>query len=191
MHGGDALMPEPEARPRVGISSCLLGEKVRYNGADKRDAFLLDALGDHVEWVPVCPEVETGMGTPREPVYLVRASDGIRLLTVNTRVDYTAAMRAWAEPRLDELAAARISGYVLKKNSPSCGREGVAAFTVDGRPAGTESGLFAEVLRRRFPDLPIEEEDALHDASVCEAFLRRVRAYHGHVAHRPHLGRGV
>ena len=167
----------PEPRPRVGISSCLLGAKVRYNGADKRDAFLLDALTDRVEWVPVCPEVEVGMGTPREPVQLVRIGGGIRMLTVNTRIDHTASMTAWAEGKLEELARPQISGYVLKKHSPSCGKDAVPVFSPEGAPSSPDAGLFAAALRRRFPTLPVEEEDALHDLAACEAFLQRVRIY--------------
>jgi uncharacterized protein YbbK (DUF523 family) len=165
------------ARPCVGISSCLLGQKVRYNGADKRDAVLLDALRERVEWVPVCPEVEVGMGTPREPVQLVRTAGAIRMLTVHSRVDHTPAMREWAEQRLDELARLGLAGYVLKKHSPSCGRESVPVFSADGRTLEAGSGLFAEALIRRFPGLPIEEEDALHDAAAIARFLARIREY--------------
>jgi len=169
-----------DSRPRLGISSCLLGLKVRYNGADKRDALLIEALGDQVEWVAVCPEVEVGMGTPREPVQLVAGAGGVRMLTVNSRIDYTTAMTSWGERRLDELAGLHISGYVLKQNSPSCGKEGVAVFSADRRPLSSGRGLFADALLRRFPGLPIEQEDALCDVEAIETFLQRVRAYHQH-----------
>ena len=166
-----------DSRPRVGISACLLGEKVRYNGADKRDQVLLAVLGDRVEWVPVCPEVEVGMGTPREPVQLVKMVGGIRMLTVTTRIDFTEAMNAWAARRLDALAQLRLSGYVLKSRSPSCGLA-VATFSERGDPLPLARGLFADALLRRFPDLPVEEEDALHDPQAIEAFLRCVRRFH-------------
>src|SRR5512145_1619566 len=109
---------------RIGVSSCLLGERVRYNAEHKRAAWL-DAMTPHVEWVPVCPEVEVGMGVPREPVRLERTGAGTRIVTVGTRVDHTPAMRAWAAPRIEALVADGICGYVLKKDSPSCGLAGV------------------------------------------------------------------
>lgn len=153
-------------KPRVGISSCLLGERVRYDGGHKRDAWLVDVLGADVEWVPVCPEVEAGFGTPREPVDMVRRADGVRLLmAVHTNRDLTAPMRRFIERRIEELAVARLSGYVLKAGSPSCGLD-------------EEPGLFAEALLTRFPDLPIEDERRLADPERRRQFVARVFAYH-------------
>ena len=172
-------------RPRVGISACLLGEKVRYDGGDKRDPALLDMLGPHVEWVPVCPEVEVGMGTPREPVHLVRLSDSVRMLTTQTRIDYTDAMASWAERRLDDLNHRRISGYILKKNSPSCGKDSVKVFEENGRLSANGRGLFTQALMQRFPGLPIEEEDRLHDPHAIQSFLERVLAYERRAASLP------
>src|SRR5512133_3246689 len=110
---------------RIGVSSCLLGQKVRFDGGHKRDAFLVDTFGRHVEWVPVCPEVEVGMGTPREPIRLVRHGAAVRLLGVKSAIDHTQAMRQWAARRADELASEDLDGYILKKDSPSCGMERV------------------------------------------------------------------
>ena len=170
-------MAPREVRPRVGISTCLLGEKVRYDGSDKRDAMVLEFLGRRVEWVAVCPEVEVGMGTPREPVQLVRGEQGIRLVTVDTRIDYTDAMKTWGERRLDDLERQQISGYILKKNSPSCGKAAVKLFELEQPPSHTGRGLFADALLRRFPNLPVREEDELHDLHALHAFLDSVLRY--------------
>jgi len=169
--------PTPDDRPRIGISACLLGDEVRFDGGNKRDVFLADVLGPHVEFVRVCPEVEVGMGTPRETLRLVRDSDGgVRMVTTRTGVDHTDAMTAWARERLQQLAAERLSGYVLKKDSPSCGMERVKVF--GGRlPQRNGRGIFADALLTRFPDLPVEEEGRLSDPHLRENFIERVFAY--------------
>jgi len=100
---------------RIGISACLLGQEVRFDGGHKRDAFLTDVLGKHVEWVPVCPEVEVGMGTPRETLRLVRDNGITRMVTTGTGVDYTERMNTWSKRRVAELVRADLDGYVLKK----------------------------------------------------------------------------
>jgi uncharacterized protein YbgA (DUF1722 family)/uncharacterized protein YbbK (DUF523 family) len=164
---------------RVGISSCLLGQEVRFDGGHKRDRFLTDVLGPHVEWVPVCPEVEVGMGTPRETLRLVRHGGGTRMITTRTGVDHTEGMNGWARRRVEALAKERLSGYVLKKDSPSCGMERVKVYRADGgMPSREGRGLFAEALLARFPDLPVEEEGRLEDARLRENFIERVFAYH-------------
>jgi uncharacterized protein YbgA (DUF1722 family)/uncharacterized protein YbbK (DUF523 family) len=163
---------------RIGISSCLLGEQVRFDGGHKRDAFLTDILGKHVDWVPVCPEIEVGMGTPRETLRLVRMAGTTRMITTRTGIDHTDAMRAWARKRVDALAREDLSGYVLKKDSPSCGMERVKVYGPDGSmPARTGRGLFAEVLIDRFPQLPVEEEGRLLDDRLRENFIERVFAF--------------
>jgi uncharacterized protein YbgA (DUF1722 family)/uncharacterized protein YbbK (DUF523 family) len=158
----------------VGISSCLLGQAVRYDGGHKRDLFLIDVLGPLVEWVPVCPEMEAGFGTPREPMRLVRRGEDIRLLTVTTKRDATAQMHEAIAGRMHALAGQDLSGYVLKRNSPSCGAQGVTLYDEDGVPVGTGEGMFASALGERFPLLPIEEEDRLSDPQVSGNFLERV-----------------
>src|SRR5262245_45191823 len=167
------------SRVRIGISACLLGEEVRYDGGHKRASFLIDKLGPRVEWVPVCPEVEMGMGTPREPIQLVRVegSRALRLITTHTGIDHTDAMNAWAEQRLDELARAALSGYILKKDSPSCGMDAVKTFGANGAMERSGRGLFASALLARFPSLPVEEEGRLADQKVLEEFIGRVFAY--------------
>jgi uncharacterized protein YbbK (DUF523 family) len=164
-------------RPRLGISACLLGDEVRYDGGHKRNAFLVDVLGARVEWVRVCPEVEVGMGTPRETLHLVRQSGGIRMVTTRTGLDYTDAMEAWASRRVDALAGERLSGYILKKDSPSCGLERVALFDPEGHPVGEGRGLFAQELVTKFPDLPVEDEGRLAHPHIRDEFIERVFAY--------------
>lgn len=164
-------------KPRLGISACLLGEEVRFDGGHKRDAFLTTTLGPHVHWVRVCPEVEVGMGTPRETLRLVRHGDSVRMMTTRTGIDHTDAMEAWARRAVEMLAREDLSGYVLKKDSPSCGMERVKVFRADGTPARDGRGLFAEALLRRFPELPVEEEGRLSDPQLRENFIERVFAY--------------
>ena len=170
--------PEPDDRPRLGISACLLGDQVRFDGGHKRDPFLVEILSPHVCWVRVCPEVEVGMGTPRETLRLERRDDGgIRMVTTRTGIDHTAAMSAWARKRLTELEREQLSGYVLKKDSPSCGMERVKVFGVSGMPERTGRGIFADALLQRFPNLPVEEEGRLMDPRLRENFIERVFAY--------------
>ncbi len=172
------LLPESAAPVlRVGVSACLLGEKVRFDGGHKRDGFLADTLGRFVEWVPVCPEVEAGLGTPREPIRLTRREGQTRLVTVKTGVDHTARMADYARRKVGALAALDLSGYVLKKDSPSCGMERVKVYDVHGSPARTGRGVFAEALLARHPDLPVEEEGRLSDPRLRENFVERVFAY--------------
>ena len=166
------------SRPiRIGISACLLGEAVRFDGGHKRDPFLTGTFGRFVDWVPVCPEVECGLGTPRESMRLVRTEDGIRLLTVRTSVDLTPRMEAFARARVAQLASEELCGYVLKKDSPSCGLERVRLYDPHGSPTRTGQGLFAAALVERFPDLPIEEEGRLSDPRLRENFVERVFGY--------------
>jgi uncharacterized protein YbbK (DUF523 family) len=174
--------PNQSGRPRVGISACLLGDKVRHDGGDKRDAFLVEILGQEVDWVRVCPEVEVGMGTPRETLHLVRENGRVRMKTTATATDYTAAMEAWAARRLEELARQNLSGYVLKKNSPSCGPTEIAIYDSSGARVEQGAGLFAEALMRRFPGLPVEDEGRLTQPDVREAFVRRVFEWHNRKA---------
>lgn len=163
---------------RLGISACLLGQEVRFDGGHKRDPFLMNVLGAHVQWVPVCPEVEMGLGTPRETLRLVRVGGSTRMVTTRTSVDHTDGMQAWSARRLDELAREDLSGYVLKKDSPSCGMERVKLYDgAGGMPARTGRGLFAEALLARLPLLPVEEEGRLGDARLRENFVERIFAY--------------
>jgi uncharacterized protein YbgA (DUF1722 family)/uncharacterized protein YbbK (DUF523 family) len=161
----------------VGVSSCLLGQEVRFDGGHKRDRYLTDVLSPYFEWVPVCPEVEVGMSTPRPAVRLVRRGDEVRMLEPESGKDWTRAMQSWARKRLRGLAALELCGYVLKANSPSCGMERVRLYGATGMPARSGTGIFAAELLRRFSALPVEEEGRLHDARLRESFIERVFAY--------------
>src|SRR5262249_25167050 len=159
---------------RLGISACLLGHEVRYDGGHKRDAFLTDTLGGWVEWVPVCPEVELGLGVPRETIRLEGDARAPRLLAPRSGRDHTEAMARLARGRADELARLDLDGYVLKKDSPSCGMERVRVWGAPGRPG---VGAFARVLMERLPLLPVEEEGRLRDPGLRENFVERLFAH--------------
>lgn len=166
-----------DAPVRLGVSACLLGERVRWDGGHKRDRFLTGALARHVTWVPVCPEMAIGLGVPRETVRLETSGRGLRMVAPVSGKDHTAAMRRWARAHLGELAQARLHGFVLKEGSPSCGLFGVRVRRAGGRTRRDGRGLFARELTARFAALPVEEEGRLADARVREAFLERVFAY--------------
>jgi uncharacterized protein YbbK (DUF523 family) len=185
---------------RIGVSSCLLGDEVRYDGGHKRQAFLIEELGPHVEWVRVCPEVEVGMGVPREPVDLVvrpedSAAGGVSLRGRWSGRDWTREMGTYALARLGMLAFHDLSGYVLKSRSPSCGKEGVPVFPGlrapgdSAEPIRTAPGLFAAALLRRFPDLPVEEESRLADPACRREFIGRVVDHHRRLLERRGLSR--
>lgn len=161
---------------RLGISSCLLGELVRYDGGHKRDRFLVDTLGPYVEWVPVCPEMEVGMGVPRESIRLERNAGAVRLVALKSQQDHTDAMGKWARKRLTELAKEDLCGYILKSRSPTCGMERVAVYDESEVPSKEGVGAFARPLLERFPDLPVEEEGRLHDPKLRENFIERIFA---------------
>jgi len=163
---------------RIGVSSCLLGNSVRFDGGHKRDLFLVDTFGPYVEWVPVCPEVEVGMPIPRPTLRLQQQSDGeIHLVCPRDGSDHTDAMHRYAQRRAQELERHELCGYVLKKDSPSCGMERVKVYTEAGMPARSGRGLFATALMERFPYLPVEEEGRLNDPVLRESFIERVFAY--------------
>ena len=168
-------------RIRVGISSCLLGEKVRFDGGHKREPFLTDTLARHVEWVPICPEVEMGLGTPRETLRLMRQAPGepLRMVTTKTAIDHTDGMNNWSRGRLEQLARDEpdLCGYVLKKDSPSCGMLRVKTYGGGAMPERNGVGLYASALLRRFPLLPVEEEGRLSDPRLRENFIERVYSY--------------
>jgi len=181
-------------RFRVGISSCLLGQEVRWNAAHKRDSWLVETLGPFVEWVPVCPELELGLGVPREPIRLEGDPRAPRLVGRESRTDLTSDMEAFAARRVEALAALDLCGYVLKSDSPTCGMERVKVHgPAAGRPkAGV--GLFARALMDRLPLLPVEEEGRLHDPGLRESFIERVFAFRrlrDLLAPRPTAGRLV
>jgi len=176
-----------EPRIRVGISACLLGQEVRYDGGHKRCRPVTDTLGRIFEWVPVCPEVELGLGVPRETLRLEGRAGSPRLVFRDTGGDITDRMNAWSRRRLKHLERLDLSGFVLKSRSPSCGMSRVKVFTAGapGRPSLRGVGLFARVLMDRFPLLPVEEEGRLSERAARDGFVERVLAYRRRRDRRP------
>jgi uncharacterized protein YbgA (DUF1722 family)/uncharacterized protein YbbK (DUF523 family) len=172
---GSDLSRDPPIR--LGISTCLLGERVRYDGGHQLDRYLVHTLGRYVEWVPVCPETECGLPTPREAMRLVGDSEHPRLVTIKTGIDHTDRMIAWARERVEQLAQEGLHGFVFKKNSPSSGLYRVKVYNEHGMSERVGTGLFAAAFQRRFPLLPLEEEGRLNDARLRENFIERVFAY--------------
>lgn len=164
-------------RIRLGISSCLLGERVRYDGGHKLDHYLKNILGQHVEWVGVCPEVESGLAVPREAMRLVGDKDSSVLIEARTNIDHTGRMLHWATRRLKGLEQEGLCGFVFKSKSPSCGMRGVKVHRPLGAPAPNGMGVFAQVFIKRFPALPVDDEGRLQDLGRRENFIERVFVY--------------
>ncbi|MDY0038826.1 MAG: DUF523 and DUF1722 domain-containing protein [Desulforhabdus sp.] len=158
---------------KLGISTCLLGEPVRYDGGHKLDRFLRDTLGQYVQYVPVCPEAECGFGVPRESMHLEGDPQAPRLVTTRSRRDVTEPMRSWAEKRVVELEQDELCGFIFKSNSPSSGMERVKIFA-NGTARKTGVGIFAGIFMKHFPLLPVEEEGRLHDPHLRESFIERI-----------------
>jgi uncharacterized protein YbgA (DUF1722 family)/uncharacterized protein YbbK (DUF523 family) len=161
---------------KMGISACLLGESVRYDGGHKLDRFLKDTLGKWVEYVPVCPEVEYGLSIPREALHLAGDVQSPRLVTVRSGVDHTDGMLGWARKRVAELEKEELCGFIFKAKSPSSGMERVLVYPRSGIPVKKGVGLFAGVFMKHFPLLPVEDEGRLHDPGLRENFIERVFA---------------
>ncbi len=166
------------SKPRIGISSCLLGNKVRHDGGHKHEPYITQTLGRHVEWVPVCPELEVGMGVPRETVRLVGSPANPRMIADKSDKDWTLEMQSYAQERVRRLEGMNLSGYILKKNSPSCGMERVRIYGSKGTPNRQGRGLFAQTLMTKLPLLPVEEEGRLCDPGLRENFIERVFGYY-------------
>ena len=171
----DATSPSPNA-VRVAVSACLLGREVRFNGGHKRDPFVVEQLGRYLSWVPVCPEVEIGLGVPRESLRLVGDVRQPRLVGSSSGRDHTEAMQAHAEKTAADLAPLELHGYIFKKDSPSCGLSRVRVYNAHGIPSRQGAGAFASRMRTLFPMLPMEEEGPLHDPVIRENFVERVFA---------------
>lgn len=162
---------------RLGISTCLLGEPVRYDGGHKLDHFLTDELGRYVEYVPVCPEVECGLPVPRESMRLEGDPGSPRLLTTRSRIDHTDRMLEWAKQRIQALESQDLSGFIFKSNSPSSGMERVRIYDHNGVPKKVGRGLFAGSFMDHFPLMPVEDEGRLHDPGIRENFIERIFIY--------------
>jgi len=170
------MSTDSQSRIPVGISSCLLGESVRYDGGHKRNAYLVDVLGRYFEYVAYCPEVAIGLGTPRPPIRLSGDAASPRAVGIkDPQLDVTDALSEYARSVLDK--ASRLRGYVFKRGSPSCGMERVKVYTPEGMPGGTSSGIYAGTVMRVLPTLPIEEEGRLSDPVLRESFVTRVYVY--------------
>jgi len=161
-------------RIRLGISGCLLGDKVRYDGGHRRDSLILDAFRRHIDWVPVCPEVACGLPVPREAIRLVESAESPRLMTLRTGKDITKRMLMWARRRVVELEQENLCGIVLKSKSPSCGMARVKVRDAHGNVRKIGVGLFAREFVKHFPLLPVEEEYRLHDPALRENFIERI-----------------
>lgn len=167
------MSSETPSRIPIGVSSCLLGQSVRYDGGHKRNAYLVDVLGEYFEYVPYCPEVAIGLGTPRPPIRLTGDPASPRAVGIkNPQLDVSDALRAYAGSVVAD--APRLCGYLLKRGSPSCGMERVKVYDANGMPAGSASGLYAGVVMRLLPSLPVEEEGRLSDPVLRESFVTRV-----------------
>ena len=163
-----------EAKIKIGISSCLLGNMVRYDGGHKWDRFLTETLGRYVDFVPVCPEVEIGLGIPREAMRLEGELNHPRLLTIRSRIDHTERMIKWAQKRVKELERENLCGFIFKSDSPSSGLERVKVYDPQGIPVKKGVGLFARVFIDHFPLLPVEDEGRLHDSLLRENFIEGI-----------------
>ena len=170
--------PDAEEPIRIGISACLLGKKVRFDGGHKQDRYLTDTLGQYFKWVTVCPEVEVGLPTPRPTLRLVSSDGGIRMVMPKEDRDLTREMRRYSKYRVAALEKRQLIGYILKKDSPSCGMERVKVYYDKGPGRREGRGFYAEALLARFPNLPVEEEGRLHDPRLRENWVTRVFAYH-------------
>jgi len=171
------LTPGTDAPLRVGVSSCLLGESVRFDGGHKRSRFATDQLGPFVEWVPVCPELESGMGVPRPAMRLVRDGERVRMVEIKSRLDHTRRMERFAAKRVRALRALDLDGYLLKKDSPSCGMTRVKIYGAHGMATRDGQGLFARELMDSCPHLPVEDEGRLNDPRLRENWIERLFAY--------------
>ncbi|MFO8111649.1 MAG: DUF523 and DUF1722 domain-containing protein [Desulfosalsimonadaceae bacterium] len=180
-----------EDKIRLGISACLLGENVRYNGGHKLDHFLRDTLGQYVDYVPVCPEVEAGFGIPRETMRLVGDPENPRLMTTKTAADHTDKMANWAKTRLTALEKEDLCGFIFKKDSPSSGLMRVKVYNDKGMPEKKGVGIFARMFTGHFPLVPVEEEGRLHDPKLRENFIEQIftlKRWRDAVAKKPGIG---
>lgn len=169
--GKSILQPD---KIKIGISSCLLGETVRYDGSHKLDHYLTNTLGKYVEWVPVCPEVEYGLPVPREAMRLTGNPDSPRLVTQTTGIDHTKGMKEWAKKKLINLAKEDLYGFIFKSKSPSSGLFRVKIHGPSGMPDMRGPGIFAAAFVQSFPLIPVEENERLHDPRLRENFIERI-----------------
>ncbi len=167
-----------DGKIRVGVSSCLLGNRVRYDGGHQRDRYITDVLADYFNFIPVCPEVECGLPVPRETMRLVGDAEHPRLITSKKGIDHTEKMIRYCTHKVQQLENENLSAFIFKKNSPSSGLHRVKVYGSSGQPQKKGRGLFAAAVVNRYPFLPVEEEGRLHDAPLRENFIEKVFCYH-------------
>ena len=161
----------------LGISTCLTGKNVRYNGGNKLNTFIIDTLTPHVRFLPVCPEAEAGFGVPREPVTLVGTPDSPRVVTKHTNIDITDTLMAWTQNCLDRLEKEHLSGFIFKSKSPSCeipGKTDTVSFPVNEIALFQGGGIFARAFMKRFPHLPVIDEKQFQDPKLRGHFLKAI-----------------
>lgn len=159
---------------KIGVSACLLGQNVRYNGGHQLNHFIRDILGQYMDFVPVCPEVECGMPIPRETLRLVGNEEAPRLVTSRSGIDHTEQMQCWAEEKVKQLEQEELCGFIFKKDSPSSGLYRVKVYSEQGMPRNVGTGMFARAFTRHFPLLPVEEDGRLNDGRLRENFIESV-----------------
>ena len=159
---------------KIGISSCLLGNEVRWNAGHKLDKYLTHTLGQFVEYVPVCPEVEAGFGIPRESMRLVGDPDHPRLITFKSKTDHTDRMAAWAQKRVKELETEDLCGFIFKSDSPSSGMVRVKVYNEKGMPHKVGIGIFARAFMEHFPLVPVEDDGRLNNPLIRENFMEQI-----------------
>jgi uncharacterized protein YbgA (DUF1722 family)/uncharacterized protein YbbK (DUF523 family) len=183
-----------EEKFKIGISSCLLGNEVRWNSGHKLDRYLTDTLGKFVEYVPVCPEVEAGFGVPRESFRLVGDPQKPRLITFKSKTDHTDRMLTWARKRVAELEREDLCGFIFKSDSPSSGMVRVKVYTEKGMPQKKGIGMFAREFMNHFPLIPVEDDGRLHDPLIRENFILQIftlKRWRDNVAKKPGMGKLV
>ena len=183
-----------EGKFRIGISSCLLGNSVRWNAGHKLDKYLTHTLGQFVEYVPVCPEVEAGFGVPRESMRLVGDPDNPRLITFKSKTDQTDSMVTWARKRVKELKKEDLCGFIFKSDSPSSGMIRVKVYNEKGMPHKVGIGIFARAFMGHFPLIPVEDDGRLNDPLIRENFILQIftmKRWRDNVAQKPGMGKLV
>jgi len=162
----------------LGISTCLTGKKVRYDGSHKHDHYITDTLGQFFDFTAVCPEVEYGLPVPREPMRLTGSPEDPQLVTIRTQVNHTEGMKKWAEKSLQELDKKDLCGFIFKSRSPSSGMQGVKVYNEKGVPRMSGVGIFAKAFMNRFPLIPVVDEGRLNNPALREAFIEKVFVFH-------------
>ena len=163
-----------QSKIKLGISACLLGKKVRYDGSHKYDEHIKSIFGKSVDFMALCPESECGMSVPREPMHLEK-NGSVRLVTIKSKIDHTNQICAWIKKRVAQLEKEKLCGFILKAKSPSCGIE-VRLFDINNTVVDKTRGLFAKAVMENFPNLPVEDEVSLADSRICEDFLKKAKA---------------